>query len=167
MVQEIQDQNFLDGFAVGEFTGRLKYQTPLQIKEWVPLDKIKNFKSVLRKYNYSITGVSAHLSDPNQVLLAADKIAEEPNHKMILAFASGDIFMDGWEAGCLSMMLRCLQPEQVNEWVKVSNLDAIQKVVDKCGYAITSLHIHPEYKKWAQLVAQKKPIRDWTSHRAS
>ena len=32
MLQEIQEQSFLDGFAVGELTGQLKHQAPAQLK---------------------------------------------------------------------------------------------------------------------------------------
>mgnify|MGYP000181253756 CR=1 FL=1 len=157
MEQIIEEQSFADGFAVGELTGRLKHQAPSHLKEWVALDKIKDFKSVLRKYCYRITGVSAHQSDSNQVLLTAEKFADGVDSKMILAFANGDRFMDGWEAGCLAGWLRYTQPEAVEEWVKVTNMDAIQTVVDEYGYGIKALQLHPEYKKWIQLTAQRKP----------
>jgi hypothetical protein len=159
MAEGIHDRSFLDGFEIGEFTGKLKHQAPQQIKQWIPIAKLKDFKGVLQKYNYTISGITSHPSDSEQVLMVADKIAEGTNPNLVQAFTKGDQFMHGWEAGNLAGLLRYTQPDQVEEWVKVENLDAIQKVVDEYGYTITSLRIHPEYKKWTQLVAQRSEQR--------
>jgi predicted TPR repeat methyltransferase len=156
MPQETQAQSFADGFAVGELTGRLKYQAPQQFKEWITLAKLQDFRGVLQKYNYSITGVTIHPSDSEQILIVAEKTAEGTNPHLIQAFGKGDRFMDGWATGCLVGLLRYTQPECIEEWVKVENLDAIQQVVDECGYEIKTMKLHPEKKQWIALVAQKR-----------
>ncbi len=148
-------REFLDGFAVGELTSRLKYQAPSQIKEWIALDKLNNFKGTLRKYNYSITSLTADPTDASKVLIVAEKTAEGINRSLVQAFTQSDRFMDGWEAGCLHGLLHYGQPAKVEQWVKINNLDAIQKVLDEHHYVITSLRIHPEDKRWTMLNAQK------------
>lgn len=153
MLQGIQEQSFLEGFAIGELTGRLKYEEPSQLKQWIPLARLRDFKGVLRKYNYSIVGISVHPSDPNQVLISAEKMVEGTNRKMIQAFAKDDRFIDGWEAGCLASLLRYTQPERVEQWVQIRNLDALQQILDQYQYAIASMRIHPEDKRWVMLVA--------------
>lgn len=158
MLQEIQEQSFLDGFAVGELTGRLKYEAPAQLKQWIPLARLSDFKGVLRKYNYSLVGVTGHPSEPDQVLIVADKVAEGTNPKLIQAYARDDRFIDGWEAGSLASLLRYGQPEQVEQWVQIRNLDVLQQVVDEYQYVITSMNIHPEDKRWTMLVARKTEV---------
>jgi hypothetical protein len=156
MVQGTQEQIFLDGFAVGELTGRLTHQVPGQFKEWISLSQLNDFKGVLRKHNYSITGLTADPEDPTRVLMVAEKTAEGTNQNLVQAFTYSDRFMDGWEAGCLHSQLRYGQPEQVEQWVKINNLDAIQQVLDEHGYAISSMRIHPEDKRWTMMSAQKR-----------
>jgi len=156
MLQEIQDQSFLEGFVIGELTGRLKHQAPSQVDEWISLDKIEDFKSVFRKYNYSITGLSAHPSDTNQILITATKIDEGTNSREILAFGKDDNFMDGWHVGYITGMMRYDQPNQWEEWVKLTNLRAIERVMDEYGYVITALRNHPENQNWTLLTAQRK-----------
>ncbi len=155
MQLEVQDFGFLEGFSVGAFTGRLKHEAPTQIKEWVPLAQLNDFKGTLRKYNYTITGVTAHPSDPAQVLLTAEKTVEGTNPTLVQMFTHSDQFMDGWEAGCLDSLLRYGQPEQIEQWVKISNVDAVQKVLDAHHYTIKSMRIHPEDKRWTLVTAEK------------
>ena len=155
MQQEVGVQLFLDGLAVGELTGRLKYDAPAQLKLWVALSKLGDFKGVLQKYNYQMTGLTAHPSDPDQVLIVAEKGEKGTNPQIVLSFAKGDRFMDGWHTGCLSAMLHYTRPEQFEEWIKVDNLDAIQRLLDKHHYTISSLRVHPEDKKWLLVVACK------------
>lgn len=156
MPQGIQEQSFLDGFAVGQLTGRLKHQAPDQLKEWVPLAKLNDFKGVLRKYNYSITGLTADPSDPTQVLMVAEKMAPGTDENLVQAFTQSDRFMDGWATGCLHSFLHYVQPKQVEEWVKLNNLDAVQQVLEEYGYKISSLQVHSKDKRWAMLSASKK-----------
>ncbi|MCL6434840.1 MAG: hypothetical protein K6T90_11615 [Leptolyngbyaceae cyanobacterium HOT.MB2.61] len=155
MLQGIQEPVFWDGFAVGELTGRLKHQAPKQIKEWISLSRLNDIKGTLRKYNYTITGVTAHPSNPSQVLMIAEKTAGGTNPNLVQAFTQSDRFMDGWEAGCLYSQLRYEQPVQIEQWVKINNLDAIQQVLDQHGYTITSMRIHPQDKRWTMLNARK------------
>ncbi len=153
MRQGIHEQSFLEGFAVGELTGRLKHEAPFQLKQWVPLARLSDFKGVLRKYNYSIIGLSAHPSDPNQVLIVAEKMAEGTNRNLIQTFTKDNRFIDGWEAGCLASLLRYAQPKQIEQWVQIHNLDVLQQIIDQYQYVITSMRVHPEDKRWMMLVA--------------
>jgi hypothetical protein len=155
MVEGIQDRHFLDGFEIGKFTSKLKHQAPSQIKQWIPLSKLKDFRGVLQKYNYTISGITTHPTDAEQVLLVADKVADGTDPNLVQAFAKSEQFMHGWEAGSLAGLLKYTQPDRVEEWVKIENLNAIQQVMDEHGYVITSLRIHPEYQKWSQLTAQR------------
>jgi hypothetical protein len=155
MVEGTQVQSFLDGFAVGELTGQLKHTEPAQVKKWVSLPKLKDFKGVLQKYNYTIVGVSTHPDEPDRILMTAEKRTPGTNPELIQAFARDNYFMDGWEAGCLAGLLRYKQPEKLEEWVRIRNLDALQQVIDEHGYMILSLRIHPEDKRWTMLVAQR------------
>ncbi len=154
-MQQIQEQSFLDGYAVGELTGRLKYEAPLQVRHAVPLVRLKDCKGVFQKYNYTITGVHAHPSDSEQVLIVADKTAEGIDPTIVLAFAKDDLFMSGWGVGRLAGQLRYAQPDQVEEWVQVERLNLIQQILDDCGYTLTSLRIHPEKPQWASLIATR------------
>lgn len=156
MIQGIQEPSFLAGFAIGELTGQLKYQAPAQIKLWIPLDQLKDYTGVLQKYHYSLIGITAHPSEPNQVLLVADKVADGTAPQLIQAFAKSDRFMDGWAAGCLAGLLRYLRPEELEESVRIENLEAIQQLLDQHGYQLTSLRIHPQDQRWTQLTAQKQ-----------
>jgi hypothetical protein len=158
MLQEIQEQSFLDGFAVGELTGRLKHEAPAQLKQWIPLARLSDFKGVFRKYNYSLVGITGHPSEPDQILIVADKVAEGTNPKLIQAYARDNRFIDGWEAGSLASLLRYGQPEQVEQWVQIRNLDVLQQVVDESQYVIISMNIHPEDQRWTMLVARKKEV---------
>ncbi len=153
MLQEIQGQSFLDGFAVGELTGRLKHEAPSQVKQWIPFARLNDFKGVLRKYNYSIVGVTGHHSKPDQILIVADKVAEGTNPKLIQAYARDDRFIDGWEAGCLASLLCYGKLGRVEQWVQIHNLDVLQQVVDEYKYIVTSMRAHPEDKRWIMLVA--------------
>jgi hypothetical protein len=155
MQLEVQEFGFSEGFAVGVFTGRLKHEAPIQIKEWVALAQINDFKGTLRKYNYTISGVTAHPTDSTQVLLTAEKTAEGTNSKLVQAFTHSDRFMDGWEAGCLDSLLRYGNPEQLEQWVKINNVDAIQQVLDEHHYTIKSMRIHPQDKRWTMVTAAK------------
>jgi hypothetical protein len=155
MSSQVHEAGFEDGFALGELTGRLKHESPVQIRQWLPLDRVNDFKGVLRKYNYSITGLTAHPTESNQVLMVAEKTAGGTNPKLVQAFTQGDRFMDGWEAGCLHGLLHYTQPAQVEQWVKVTNLDAIQKVLDENNYAIVLMRIHPQDKRWVMVTAHK------------
>ncbi|MEB3181295.1 MAG: hypothetical protein VKL59_20010 [Nostocaceae cyanobacterium] len=155
MVEGTQVQSFLDGFAVGELTGQLKHTEPAQIKKWMPLQKLKDFKGVLQKYNYSIVGIGSHPSQPDTVLMTAKKTSAGTNPKFIQAVARDNHFMDGWEAGCLAGLLRYKRPEMVEEWVRLRNLEALQQVIDEHGYMVLSVRVHPEDKRWMLLVAQR------------
>ena len=155
MQLEVQEFGFSEGFVVGVFTGRLKHEAPAQIREWVPLAQINDFKGTLRKYNYTITGVTAHPDDSNQVLLTAEKTSEGTNPDLVQVLTHSDRFMDGWEAGCLDSLLRYANPEQVEQWVKVNNVDAIQQVLDQHQYTIKSMRIHPQDKRWTMVTAEK------------
>lgn len=165
MLQGIQEQSFLDGFAVGELTGRLRHEAPVQVKQWIPLARIKEFTRVLRTYKYSLEGVSAHPSDPEQLLIVAEKIAEGKNPNWIQALAKdkhfiyGSLakdkhFIDGWEAGCLASLLHYRKPDLVEEWVQINNLDVIQQITAQYQYVITFMRSHPEDKKWKLLVVK-------------
>jgi hypothetical protein len=156
MSENVREYTFADGFAVGELIGRLKHQEPAALKIWAMLEQLQDFKAVLRKHHYRISGLTSHPSKPDQVQLSAEKIMPGTNPELMLAFVRSDEFMDGCEVGCLVGQLRYTQPEQVDEWVKVSNLDAIQGVIRDFGYVVTTMQVHPEYTKWVQLVAQRQ-----------
>ncbi len=156
MTELIREYSFVDGYVVGELTGRLKYQAPAQIKQWVPVEKMKSFKSVLQKYNYSITSMATDPADSSQVLLVAEKVGDGTDPTVVLAFANGNEFMNGWEAGCLAGRLHHTQPEALEEWVKVENMDAIEQVVQDTGYAIASTRPHPEHQKWLQISVRRQ-----------
>jgi hypothetical protein len=156
MPESIREYTFLDGLAVGELIGRLKHQEPAELKLWAALEQLQDFKAVLRKYNYSISGVTSHPSQPNQVLLSAEKIAAGTDPELMLAFARSEEFMNGCEVGCLVGQVRYTQPDQVDEWVRVNNIDAIRDIINDLGYVITTLQLHPQYNKWMQLVAQRQ-----------
>lgn len=170
MLQGIQEQSFLDGFAVGELTGKLKHEAPVQVKQWIPLARIKEFTGVLRTSNYSLVGVSAHPSDPEQLLIVAEKIAKGKNPNGIQAFAKNKHFIygsfakdkhfiEGWEAGCLASLLRYRKPDLVEEWVQINNLDVIQQITEQYKYVITFMRSHPQDKRWKLLVAKAiKPL---------
>lgn len=154
MRQDVQEQSFADGYTVGALMGRLKYQAPTQIKEWFALEKLKDIKGTLRKYHYSISAITAHPSDSTQVLIVADKIADGTDPTLIQAFAKDDRFMDGLAAGCLDGLLRYSQPQEIEEWVRVDNLDAIQRIVDDHGYTISSFRVHSDNKQWVLMMAR-------------
>lgn len=154
MLKGIQEQSFLDGFAVGELTGRLKHEAPSQLKQWIPLANLNDFQGVFRKYNYSIVGITAHPSEPDQLLITANKIAEGINRKIIQTFAKDDRFIDGWEAGCLAGLLRYGKPQRVEDWVQIHNLVVLRQILDEYKYIITVLRPHPDDHKWTLLVAQ-------------
>ncbi len=153
MVRGIQQQSFGDGFAVGEFTSQIKYAAPPEIKKWLPVAKLNDFKVALQKHNYSIVGVSVHPCNSDQVLIAAKKTAPGTNPNLVQVLAKDKHFMDGWEAGSLAGLLRYKQPERVEQWVQAHNMDALQQVIDEYGYIISSVLTHPQDKKWAMLVA--------------
>lgn len=156
MQQQTQTQSFWDGFAIGELTGRLKYESPAQIRQSLPLASLKDYRALLQKYQYSIVGINAHPSEPDQMLIVAEKTAEGTNPSIILAFARDDDFMNGWAAGCLSGRLQFTQPDRVEEWVRHDNLGAVQRVLDECEYVITGLRVHDENKKWSLITAQRQ-----------
>ncbi len=156
MLKGIQEHSFLEGFAIGELTGRLKHEAPSQLKQWIPLARLSDFKGVLRKYNYSIVGLSAHPSDPNQLLIVAEKMAEGTNRQLFQAFTKDKRFIDGWEAGCLASFLRYGQPQQLEQWVQIHNLDVLQQIMDEYHYVITSMRVHPEDKRWMMLIASAR-----------
>lgn len=155
MQEGTREYTFSDGFAVGELIGRLKHAEPAELKLWATLDQLQDFKGVLRKYNYSISGITSHPSE-QQVLLSAEKVAAGTDPELMLAFARSDEFINGCEVGCLVGQLRYMQPEHIDEWVRLTNLEAIQSVINDFGYVITRIQAHPEYKKWVQLVGQRQ-----------
>lgn len=158
MTQLIKKYSFADGYAVGELTGRLKYAAPTQVKQWVPLEKLKSFKSVLQKYKYAITSMAADPKDSTQVLLVAEKVGEGTDATVVLAFANGDDFMHGWEAGCLASRLTYTQPEVLEEWINGDNLEVIRQTVQDLGYAIAASQPHPDHKKWIQVRLERQIV---------
>lgn len=153
MTQDTQEQSFSDGFALGELTGRLKHSAPVQLREWVPLSRLQDIKKVLQKYHYSLTGLHSDPADPSQVLVIADKHAAGSHSKLMQMYARDQRFMDGWEAGFLSSLLRYAQPPRVEQWAQVRNLTALQQVIDEHHYVIVSLRVHDEDERWVMLTA--------------
>ncbi len=154
MTQRTHEPSFLEGLAVGELTGRLQHEAPDQVKQWVPLGSLKEARGALRKHHYSLVGVTAHPSDPDQVLLVADKLAPGTDPNLLQILARDERFFDGWEVGCLVGLLRYGRPERLEQWVQIRNLDEIQAALDEHHYGITSMRIHPEDKRWTLVIAQ-------------
>lgn len=154
---EARSQSFLDGYAIGELTGRLKHESPPQIEHFVPLAKLKDYRGALQKYRYHITHIAAHPADADQVRIVASKTAEGSDPNLVQAFARDDDFMDGWHTGCLASQLRYGRPDRLQEWVKLENLESVRAVVMQQGYTIAALHGHPQHTQWIQIVAVQPP----------
>jgi hypothetical protein len=154
MIQEVQEQRFLEGFAVGELTSRLEHTAPLHFKEWIPTSQVNLLKGVLYRYNYAIIGISTHPSQPDQILLEAEKTANGARLDLVQAFLDDDRFIEGLKAGSLAGLLRYSHPPHVEQWVQSYSLGLLRQIIDDNGYVMTTLEEHPSNLNLVRVVAQ-------------